>query len=59
MQHSDNASGKRKISIEKPLTNLPQSPKILKVNIPTYDKAITGFSPLIMPRNIIQQPQRE
>jgi hypothetical protein len=59
MQYSDNDTSKRNISIEKPLNNPPQSPKILKVNIPKYDKAITGFSPSVIPKNNLAPPQRE
>lgn len=54
---SEQIPAKRKVSVEKPINNPPQSPPILKVNLPAYEKAINNFVPFShTSKNLLEPP---
>jgi serine/threonine protein kinase len=57
---SEQIPAKRKVSVEKPMNNPPQSPPILKVNLPAYEKAINNFVPFShTSKNLLEPPAAE
>lgn len=60
LQHSDHATVRRKVSADIPFVNLPPSPHVIKLNQASYDKTITGITPMqSLNKPFLQLPKEE